>query len=795
MSIKKTLLLLLITLTCISCKEEVRREQPLIEYLPNNPSVVISANSIENLSSTLQKNALLSTFKNTATYNKLSTQFSFCTQIESNNELLLSFSTVGKEQEFLFSIKQKDSKISFDLDPTKNVYENINYQKLKNQNTYTTIIDSTIFVCSSEILLENLIRNQQSNINYHNDHLNKLYQTQTTDGITLFINNDKQHKIISSLFPKQFIGKKEWMSLELHPGNGIRINGTGIDKTLANEFATALSQSERGKNKAQNIIPSNFISAETYSFDQLSNYTSNFENFEELVDNSVEIIKFSIANHYGCAFQLINTELEENFSQHSSYRDVTIYKNEYFKIPAVLHKSQPEFACILDDFLILSNDLIFIENCISHFQNKTTLANQHFYKDSASDFLNKVHYTKHLKTANLQQKIATILNDPSITEVNIEQFPLLTHQISYEDNYIHINSIAKKISAATAEPHVEQLLNIHLDHNLIYGPQVIFNHKTKQPEIVVQDNQHQLYVITNEGKIKWKKQLDSKVQGNIVQVDIYKNRKLQMAFTTEKSFIVLDRNGNTVAPFHKTYTGDALQPLGVFDYDNNRNYRFAIAQGKKLTLLDNKGAIVKGFNFSNAKSTIIGPAQHMRLGTKDYIVFAEQQGKVHILDRRGNIRTKVKNTFDFNAATQIQRNKNTLVFLDTNNAINSVNIATGAVEKLAILEGSTTALTKANKTLVTLSDNNLTIGDHTVEIDYGTYTTPQVFNINGKTFISLTDKDTQKVYLFNEKGTILPKFPVYGSSVIALKNLDEDDALEFAVQGEANAVLVYKIHE
>ena len=48
------------------------------------------------------------------------------------------------------------------------------------------------------------------------------------------------------------------------------------------------------------------------------------------------------------------------------------------------------------------------------------------------------------------------------------------------------------------------------------------NHLTKKKEIVVQDYNNVLYLISSDGKILWKKQLLGPVQGKIKQVDIFK---------------------------------------------------------------------------------------------------------------------------------------------------------------------------------------------------------------------------------------------------------------------------------
>ena len=63
---------------------------------------------------------------------------------------------------------------------------------------------------------------------------------------------------------------------------------------------------------------------------------------------------------------------------------------------------------------------------------------------------------------------------------------------------------------------------------------------------MVQDNKNILYLISNEGEIIWEKDLKSKIIGDIFQIDLYKNGRLQYAFNTEKSLMILDKNGKEV---------------------------------------------------------------------------------------------------------------------------------------------------------------------------------------------------------------------------------------------------------
>lgn len=74
------------------------------------------------------------------------------------------------------------------------------------------------------------------------------------------------------------------------------------------------------------------------------------------------------------------------------------------------------------------------------------------------------------------------------------------------------------------------------------------------------------------------------------------------------------------------------------------------------------------------------------------------------------------------------------------------------------------------------------------------YTEPKLYFINNKIYITITDIQAKKVYLYDSNAELFPNFPVYGNSVLSLGNMDKDPNLEFVVQGEENGVLIYQIN-
>ena len=82
-----------------------------------------------------------------------------------------------------------------------------------------------------------------------------------------------------------------------------------------------------------------------------------------------------------------------------------------------------------------------------------------------------------------------------------------------------------------------------------------------------------------------------------------------------------------------------------------------------------------------------------------------------------------------------------------------------------------------------------------MDLPFGQYSAPKIFYLNNTVYVSVTDTEAQKVYLFYSDGQAVPGFPVYGTSAIDLNNADKDKAIEFVVQAEDKDLLIYKIKQ
>jgi hypothetical protein len=365
-------------------------------------------------------------------------------------------------------------------------------------------------------------------------------------------------------------------------------------------------------------------------------------------------------------------------------------------------------------------------------------------------------------------------------------------QLIAEDHFFHTQYFIKAIKTSPGNNSVQKLFSVSLDTELAIPPQFVLNHRTGKKEIVVQDRDHMLYLISTAGNILWKKQLSGPIQGKIHQVDLYKNNKLQLAFTTDSQFLILDRNGKTVSPFTLEFKGGNLNGLAVFDYEGNKNYRFLVTQDDKVYMYNNKAQIVKGFTYTKAEDQIMAPPQHFRMGNRDYLVFQLKNKKLKILNRTGQDRIRITEEIPFSQNTvKVYKNKFTLT---TNDGL-LVEIGTnGKVQQTNLNLHKEHGLDATSKTLVIMDDNILSIRDKKTALPLGVYSAPLIFYLNDKIYISVTDLQSQQTYLFDSQAQPISNFPIYGMSSIDMADMDNDRRPELVVKDQENTISVYKIN-
>ncbi len=818
----KKLLFVAVILLHFSCDQQKTDQKNLYDFVPQNTFAVVQVNDFNIIENALNNQALLSKLEGIQP--AISSRIKAITPEKISSPALYCFSSIGKSDIAISLIYRKNENDSLIKKPTHTVTYNgftIEKKRIGSAFLFQSQFQDIHYVTDTQLILENSIRNHQKETQGQQDPtFFKLAENNDADAPMNLMFHKLGGEFIQSIFPETPLFPKmgkSWTAYDFNTKKDpFTMDGvTFINDSLPDELSLIHAQESKSFNLLD-LVPQSFQSFLALSVSNMEVLENNFKNYSRQQNIPLNTIDFSLFNSVdeigwmtqetskAVFFHLNNNnplskELIQRVNE-KKYRDVSYYSGVLPKemrlfLEAFGTSVNPQWMMLINDFLVYGEDEKIMQLIISSFKDKNNLAtdtNYSMLKESLADnatFLWMGH------SSNLKehwQGLNKNFSDEQWDLIIADQYPLIALQAVAENNVVQFRfTLQQKNPNQTSNTPLNQY-NFTLDAALISSPQWLKNHRSKTMDIAVQDANNTLYLFSNTGTLFWKKKLSGKIIGPIKQVDLYKNGRVQMAFRTANRFMILDRNGKTVPPFDIKVSDELpIQPLAVFDYDHSRDYRFLLANGKSLSMYNRRGKRVSGFKLNKLQYPLTRPPKHFRLASKDFILMQQSDGNIRIISRTGKDRIRLNEKINFSDnAVFSYLNK----FSTTDTYGNLVQIDTkGNITRTPKTLDENHYIDMTSKTLVTLSDNVLTIKGIPINLPFGNYTRPKIFYINNTILVSTTDTDAKKVFLFYSNGTAVNGFPVYGQGPIDITNADDDAALEMVVQSEENGLIVYQI--
>ncbi|OJJ22966.1 hypothetical protein BKI52_01025 [marine bacterium AO1-C] len=297
--------------------------------------------------------------------------------------------------------------------------------------------------------------------------------------------------------------------------------------------------------------------------------------------------------------------------------------------------------------VVLSNDIGAIRNLLDDVQRGDVWGKTTRYKlllakikqNSNLTFLMNIPKAWRILTRNASPKWQKLMSQ---YENQMKYFQWITAQFNYEGDQFR-SQIDFKFNGGQVDDKVDKsykpLVSTTLRTGIYTPPYLMKNHRAKgETEILVQDYENRLHLVSAQGKPLWNLKMPSPMRSIPVQVDRYKNRKLQYAFITNRRIHLIDRVGRYVENF-PIFVRDSirLHSMSVLEF-GRRNYRFLVtdAQGK-ARIFNHDGELIYGWKAKNLGAKLAAPAVQVKAG-KSYIIFLLENGQIHAFDRRGKKR-------------------------------------------------------------------------------------------------------------------------------------------------------------
>ncbi|WP_052461007.1 hypothetical protein [Psychroserpens mesophilus] len=792
---KNIWLLIVLCILTLSCGSDKKKASDIFDYIPENSSAVISTNSLESLKSAVNTNTLTQELLNYPQIQDFNKKLELISYLKPKGKCYIALSQDSNDSleisiitKFNASVLELDSIPNLISETFTSKHKSITRLNINSSTYYSSVIDSILFI-SNRLKLVEASFNKKA-IASEAEQLLKISNENKSVSVLI----DLRHTAFNPLqFKSQKLNASQISNYLLIDGdisqNDIFLNGitkaSDSTKSLINIFKHNIPQ----ENKTASVIPSDSDYFLSFTFSDIKLFVNQLSKFKALDDSAKELQPFETIVEVGFVekddkraiiLQSIDASTTlENLSQNisSTFRSVSIYNWDYTTqitelFSPLIPKTTISYYANLEDFFILTEDLEFLETIIANFQNNTTLSETSHFDDMMKHLSDESSLFIYANNTDLNTILNSNFNDDK--NLKISDYKTSAIQYIYDTNFAHVNAIFKTNKSRARNNTVTEDVNITLDADMLVSPQLINNHTNNQKDLIVQDINNNLYLFSNQGKLFWKKQLDGKILGKIEQIDMYKNGRLQLAFATQNKLYVLDRNGKDVSPFPLTFNKKITQPLSVFDYDNKRNYRLMLTQGKNVLMYDQRGKMVNGFKYKSAINNINTQPKHFRISRKDYIVFADGN-TLEVLDRVGKQRVNVKESIDF-SGNEIYLYNNNFTTSNSRGELLEIN-QKGSVNHKNLNLSEKHSIATTSKTLVTLSDNKLTIKTKTINLDFGDYTAPKIFYISDKIYVTVTDLQAKKVYVFDSQAKPINNFPVYGNSSIEMDDIDNDKSI------------------
>ncbi|MDA3879052.1 MAG: hypothetical protein PF436_01570 [Prolixibacteraceae bacterium] len=508
-----------------------------------------------------------------------------------------------------------------------------------------------------------------------------------------------------------------------------------------------------------------------------------------------------LQENYYSKKNIASTELFKEYSIDAATK-FKIYRFPYANLPEIIYgaifsKAKSNWFAQYDNYLIFGDSYRTVSRILHSNVLGETLSVSTDYNMFKSNMNNRSNISFYCNTS-ASLPVASIffnneLSENIINNNELRKFKAFTWQVTSTGNMLYNNATLSYNPVIKSKP--QTVWQSHLDAPFDFKPKFTINHyDPKNKEVVIHDNENNFYLINNVGRVLWKIKLNSPILGEIYQIDYFRNGKLQYLFNTENKLHMVDRNGEYVKNFPINFREKATCGIAVFDYDNNRDYRYFVAcEDRKIYAYSKEGKLLDGWNQFQTDHPVTQPIQHFRTEGKDFIVATDKM-KDYILHRRGIVRVATDAVYQHTGQNTIYLEERTrkhgprVVATDANGNLHYTDLENGSHQAVDLAKTSEnhffiSANIDANEdyeyivadgSLLQIFDAN---GKRILKNDFENQIThrPNIYNFpGGVTKIGITTGTANKIHLIDTNGDMHEGFPLNGCTEFSIGFISND---------------------
>ena len=480
----------------LACQKDYNKTKQPYKLIPTETSAIIQVNELNDFVTSIENNDVLSGLYNI----ELKNASLFLNQLNTTQQVYISFT----DSNYLI-LTENDSTL-FVLDSIKNITSttlvdlNIEKTEINNNIIYHKIIGNAFAGSNDLELLKTL------NTDNENTEISNLIETTDKKSVASILFKPEATNYSKLLF-SDVINKagRNFTILDFdYSEKGLNYNGILTSKDSSANHLDSFKNTVPQKTNSPFIAPYNTSSLVSITYDNFSVFNkNNYHLKDSLVDVSETFLNFTdeialiddVLVLHSLDPNLIIESIEDK-SISESFRDIDIYEfgqPDFFEtnlIPFITFENA-NFFSVFENFIVFSSASETLKSILTDALNNNTLANS----DAFLSISEKLSDEASLFIFKDSEKLSTVL-DQTMNGYNANAV-----QFIREDNYTHINGIIQKFKKRAASNSVAETFTTPLEATLLTAPQAVKNHVSKAHDIVVQDVNNMLYLISSSGNI------------------------------------------------------------------------------------------------------------------------------------------------------------------------------------------------------------------------------------------------------------------------------------------------------
>lgn len=509
---------------------------------------------------------------------------------------------------------------------------------------------------------------------------------------------------------------------------------------------------------------------------------------------------------------------EDTIQNYKGYQILPVYISDFFNLfySSLFSELSSNYMTIIDNYLFAANNAETIRAVIDYYISLQTLGKTKSYLKVSSSISAESNFYFYAGAERSYKMLDYISNEAFRKTLSSQAFPLrkfsgLSVQFSYRES-VFLSNVYFPLERPE-EKGGSLLWKVELEHPISMKPAIVINHNTQEKEILLQDDENIVYLISNSGKVLWRKKIPSRIISEIAQVDYYKNDKLQFLFNTKEYLYLIDRNGNMMPNYPKRLNVGASTGFLLTDYDGDKNYRvFVPCMNRAIYGYTITGQPLDGWNPKLNVGIVSNPLQYANVGGKDYLFASTDEGYQYFFSRRGEVliktdlprKTTFKNPFVPELSTEFSKCRylstdtgGTIhsIFFDGRTLFKHVGVWTNEhffnYKNVAGDEKPEAIFLDKNQLFIYETDTSL-LWNYQFLVDVNS--APQFFYLSPEKYtIGVSSAASNQVFLFKEDGSLFDNFPLKGSGPFQICDLKKTGAINLVTGSTDKSLYVYTL--